>query len=397
MKARGAETEQSDRCKSILRDTNLYVIFCVTLMAVLGVSSITPAFPKMAEELGVSAGSIGLLITVFTLPGIFLALVFGIMADRWGRKKVLVPSLFVFAVAGGACAFVRDFQVLLALRFVQGIGAACLGSLNAAIIGDLYAGRDRAAAMGYNASVLSIGTASYPAIGGALATLGWNYPFLLSFTAIPVGFFVLFSLGSPEPGDGQKFGAYIKGVWRGIKSRQVLGLFAACAVTFIILYGVYLTYFPISMGKVFSAPPFLIGLMMSSMSLATMLSSSQMGRLARRFSERTLMMVGFAFYAASLMAIPFAPDVRALILPAVIFGLAHGVNVPSVQTLLAGLAPMEQRAAFMSANGVVLRLGQTVGPVLMGLIFGMAGLPAVFVAGAALAAGMVIFVAMVIK
>ena len=54
-------------------------------------------------------------------------------------------------------------------------------------------------AMGLNGSVLSVGTTSYPLIGGALATFAWNYPFLLALAAVPVGFLVLRFLHNPEP------------------------------------------------------------------------------------------------------------------------------------------------------------------------------------------------------
>jgi MFS family permease len=67
------------------------------------------------------------------------------------------------------------------------------------------------------------------------------------------------------------------------------------------------------------------------------------------------------------------------------FGAAMGLNIPSLQTLLAGLAPAERRAAFMSINGMVLRLGQTLGPVVMGVMYASGGLRAPFFGGAVLA------------
>lgn len=169
----------------VYRDRNLQLIFGVTLMAVLGVSSITPVFPQIARAFGVSPQEVGLLITVFTLPGVLLTPILGVLADRWGRKPVLVPALLLFGVAGGACGFAPRYDVLLALRFLQGVGAASLGSLNLTLIGDLYGAKSRTAAMGYNASVLSVGTGSYPTIGGALALFGWSYPFLLPLLALP--------------------------------------------------------------------------------------------------------------------------------------------------------------------------------------------------------------------
>ncbi len=66
--------------------------------------------------------------------------------------------------------------------------------------------------------------------------------------------------------------------------------------------------------------------------------------------------------------IPFVPNLWTLIIPIIIFGVAHGINILTIQTRLAGLAPMEYRAAFMSINGIVIRLGQTLGPLLIGII-----------------------------
>jgi len=65
---------------------------------------------------------VGLLITAFTLPGIILVPIMGILADKFGRKKILVPSLMLFGIAGGSCFFFKNFSILLLLRFLQGIG-----------------------------------------------------------------------------------------------------------------------------------------------------------------------------------------------------------------------------------------------------------------------------------
>jgi MFS family permease len=71
----------------------------------MGVASLTPAFPKIAQELQLNKTQVGLLISVFTLPGIFLTPIAGILADRIGRKKVLIPSLLIFAFIGIAYTF----------------------------------------------------------------------------------------------------------------------------------------------------------------------------------------------------------------------------------------------------------------------------------------------------
>jgi MFS transporter, ACDE family, multidrug resistance protein len=369
---------------SLLRDSNLHIIFLITLTAVLGVASITPAFPQIAQELNVPPQSIGLLIIVFTLPGVFLTPVLGVFADRVGRKRVLVPSLFLFGIAGCLCAFTRDFSILLILRFFQGVGAATLGSINITLIGDLFAGKQRAEAMGYNASVLSVSVATYPFIGGALATAGWFYPFYLPLIAIPIGLIVVFKLRNPEPKQTQSLRAYLKSALLSLKNRNAILYFATSMIVFIILYGSYLTYTPILLADRFSASSFEIGLVLSFMSVITAVVSLQAGRLAQRFGEKQLLIASFPFYAASLLLVPKAPSMWAVSAALSLFGVGQGINMPALQSLLTALAPIQYRAAFMSMNGMVLRIGQSLGPLIMGGFYMIGGVQSTFYAGAML-------------
>jgi len=378
--------------RRIYLDTNLQIIFGITLTTILGIVSITPAFPRMVQELNISVKDIGLLITFFAFPGILLTPLLGFLADRWGRKKIIVPALMLFGIAGGACFFVYDFNLLLILRFFQGIGAASLGSINVAMIGDLYSGKERTAAMGYNSSVRNIGSASYPAIGGALAMMGWHYPFILSSIAVPVGLLVLFSLKNPEPKNKQNIKKHLNDVWKRIQNRQIIGLLIIGTVTFIIFFGSYMLCFPLLIGRSFGASPLIIGVIMSSMSLTAAFTSSQLGKLARVYSEKTLLKVAFIFYILALLMIPFVFKLWAFLIPIMIFGIAHGINIPIIQTLLAGLAPMEYRATFMSISGMTFRVGQTLGPFLMGLVIGVWGIGGAFYAGAGLSIVMFIII-----
>jgi MFS family permease len=345
----------------------------------------------------VSSGQVGLLITVFTLPGIVLTPVLGVLSDRHGRKRILTPALILFGVAGGLCVFARSFELLLVLRFFQGMGAAALGTINVTVIGDIYSGHERSDALGYNSSVLSIGTATYPAIGGLLATLGWFYPFALAWTAIPVGLLVLFSLNNPEPHNEQRLKDYFGDVWKRLRHRQVLGLLCASLLTFIILFGPQLSFLPILMNDRFDAPSYLIGAVLSFGSLTTALTSTQLGRLTTRFSEKALLRTAFLLYAVALAAVAVAPTLPLLFVPAVIFGVAQSLNIPIVFSLLNGLAPSENRGAFMSINGMTLRLGQTIGPLLMASTAGFFGLAGAYLAAAGLAIASFLIVLVLIR
>jgi MFS family permease len=380
------ETQESRKPDfTLFRDVNLQMVFGVTLISVMGVASVAPLFPAIARDLGISPAQVSWLITAFTLPGVFLPPFLGVMTDRVGRKSVLVPSLFLFALAGAGCAFTRDFETLLLLRFLQGMGASSLSGMNVTLVGDLYKGNRRVDALGFNASVLSMGTAVYPALGGALGLLGWHVPFALPLLAIPVGLGALLILETPAlPASKPPLKAYLLQAARMAKDPRILGVFLASTSTFVILYGSFHTYLPILMAGRFRVSSLVIGLMASSMSLSNALLASQAGRLGRMYGERNVLRTSFILFALALVLIPLMPRLALLLLPTLVYGCAQGMNIPATQALLSDLAPEENRAVFMSLNGMVLRLGQTIGPLLMGWVFVTFGPEAPFYAGALL-------------
>jgi MFS family permease len=354
---------------NLLKDVNLYVIFGITLTSIMGVSSIAPALPSIARSLNVSTDQIGLLITFFTIPGILFTPVLGILADRFGRKRILIPSLFLFGIAGTACAFSVSFEQLLTFRFLQGMGSASLGVINLTLLGDLYNEKDRVTALGYNGSILSVGTALYPAIGGALAIAGWNYPFYLTLLAIPVGIFAAVSLKKVAIDTSLNIGHYFKQILVAVKSRFVIGLFSSMFLTFFMLYGGYITFFTILLDERFGFSALSIGLLLSSSSLITAVTSSQLGKLAHRFNEKNLILTASILYGLFFLSIPSISNVWVFLLPVSIFGIAQGINIPSILNLITGYAAKEYRAAFLSINWMIMRVGQALGPYLLGIVY----------------------------
>ena len=385
------EEKRKDK-RRIYLDTNLQIIFGITLTYIMGVAIITPAFPKIVKELNILAKDVGLLIAVFSFPGILLTPFLGVIADRWGRKRIIVPSLMLFGIAGGLCFFVRNFQQFLILRLIQGIGAATLGSLTVTIIGDLYSGKKLVAAMGYNSSIRSIGSAIYPAIGGALAMMGWHYPFILPVIAVPIGFLVLFNLKTPEPENEVHISEHLNIVWKKLRNRQVVGLLVIGIVIFVMLFGSYMTYFPLLLGNSFGLSSLIIGLIIASVSLIAAFTSSQLGKIIKLFSRKAILKISFILYALALSIIPLISQPWLFFIPIIIFGIAHGMNIPVIQALFAEASPLKYRATFMSVSGMTFRVGQTLGPLLMGIVISIWGIGGAFYAGAALSVTMFIII-----
>ena len=155
-----------------------------------------------------------------------------------------------------------------------------------------------------------------------------------------------------------------------MKNRKVMGLYLISIMTFIVLYGAYMTFIPLHLASRFQSSAPAIGLIMSVGSLSTALTASQLRVLNRLLAPERLITLAFALYALSFWAIPWAPGHWFVAFPVALFGIAQGMNYPVVMSLLAGRASTEHRAIFMSVNGMVLRVGQTLGPLIMAGVCG---------------------------
>ncbi len=383
--------------KILLKDQNLLLVFAATLVVTSSVTAITPAFPNVVEQLGVSAGAVSLIVTAYTLPAIVLTPILGVFADRHGRKRVLVASLLVFGLAGGACFFADNFNLLLALRFIQGVGGAALLSTNITIIGDLFEGVSRSKSMGYNATVNGFGTTLYPALGGALALIGWNYPFLISAAAVPVGLLLIPFLKIPEPKNKQRFSHYLRGVQEVIKHREVVGLFILTIGDNIAVVGALFTYLPLYLENTYGASALLAGIAISVWAASYSLGTTVIGKLTEKTSPRLLIKVAFALSAFTMATLPLFGSALWTFVPVAMLGIAHALHLPNTQTLLTDAAPSGYRGALVSLQTMVKRIGETTGPLLMAGVYSAFGGAAVFFVAAVVGLSMVAVAMLLLK
>jgi MFS family permease len=364
-------------------DGNILIVISIALTAVLGVMSVNPILPAVAKSLNIPAQSVGLIMTSYLLPVAIGTPIFGVLADRLGRKNILVPSLLVFALGGILSAFAQDFRSLIEWRFLQGLGAASLEFLQLAAIADIYKGRMLPVAMGLNAAAIGLSATVYPMIGGGLAQLSWRYTFLLSAVAIPLALLVMFKLKLPQRQTKTKavpLKIYLKNALKSISNRHVLGLMLAILALFFLEFGICFICVPIFANSL-GASSATIGILLACMEISLALVAPQLGWLVQRFSEFSLIKFSFVISALSLSLVPLMNNVWFLFIPLILFGAAQGIAMPLIQTSLAQLAPKDYLAGFMSLNVTVQSLGRALGPIVAGIAFGVLGLRNVFYLG----------------
>ncbi len=390
MSANTAPAGQNISFLQACADGPTLIAFSLTLIMTIGVAGITPVLPAVMQKFAATPISVAWVITIFTLPGVLILPLVGMLADRYGRKTVLMPSLVIFIFASVGAGLAESFAGLLFWRFVQGLGSTAMGFLPSVILADRYQGPALPRLMGYNAAVLSVGTAIAPALGGLFGALHWRLPLMLGLAALlPLIVALRIPLRGKAQGSGLK--EYWGSSWATIKNPYTILLFIFGFLSFLMLYGPIITCLPLLQQQKFAATPMVIGIFSVLFSLGGCLSSAFLGRLTGRFSLRTLLAGSQLLYIAGLLAIPLVPAsaMPFLALPLIIYGLGQGLNTPIVIMLQVRRAPDENKASIMSTHNMLMRLAQSLAPVMFGYIYHHASPTAAFFTGAFVAGIMV--------
>ena len=379
-----------------LKDPRLYYIFGVTLVMLMAFSSIVPCLPTLTRHFRVNSEQTAYIMTVYTIPGIILTPVSGMLSDRFGRKSVLVPALLISGCAGAACAFAPNFQIFLLFRFLQGVGTAPLTALAYTIIGDIYNDANRRTlAMSFNSGVFSLGMTVFPVIGGWLSEIEWYLPFFLTLIAPPLAFLIWRYMPLKKSASSSAtFHDYIKNTAGIIAQRRTLVLLCVGLATLMLLYGVIYTHFPIFADNQFQALPSVIGTTFSLSALGIITATLIMNFLLRRFTSIRLIQMGFCLFMLVMSFIPLSQNMHWTWPIFYIWGLGQGLVFPNLNGTLAGLAPAENRGALMAVNGFTYSLAQTGGPLLFGCIYAFLGIKSVFISAAVLALCIIVLVAL---
>jgi MFS family permease len=353
------------------RSPRLYLLLATAAVAPLDVTVVGPALPAIADAFGVSSARSGLVITAFAAPGAVLAPVVGMYADRFGRRRVVVPCLLIYGVAGLAVTLATDLWQVLVLRAVQGsVGGSILASLTLALVGDYYDGPQRNAVMGVVSAGISFSAAAGPVLGGVLAARSWDGPFYLYGTSVVVAAAVYWFLDPPPVDATTDRGgswSYLRDAAASLPAREALLVYGATFGGFVLFFGGVLTAVPFLLEGTYGLASGRVGALVTGATMPAAVVAVLNGRFARHLSNLGLIAAGFVGYAAGLVGVWAAASATGVLLTLGIFGVGHGLLLPSAASALSELAGPEFRGGVMSLRTSVVLGAQAVGPPLFTL------------------------------
>ncbi len=320
-----------------------------------------PSFPDLQSDLGVDVPLVQLTLTAF-LAGAAIGQFFtGVISDALGRRTTLIGALAAFTALSVIAAFAPNIQVLIALRFAQGVCASAGAALSRAVVGDLATGEQTTRAMSLLIAMLGLGPAVGNPLGAVLAEWGgWRAALggLAAFAALMtiVAYLVIPESLPIERRHPARFGSLVRNV------RAVLGnpAYVFFAASFALSYGALMVYIGSSsflVQGVLGADPAVYAMTFAAGAVSYVLGALGNARLARRIGT------GRALATSQAVAITAASAIA----------VCAALGALTVGAWVALLCPFMAGVAGAMSNSSALSIGQSVGVIgagsaLLGLV-----------------------------
>jgi DHA1 family multidrug resistance protein-like MFS transporter len=342
----------------------------------------SPVLPLFALYLGAGPEAIGFAVGISTVTGIFFKLPSGALSDVIGRKKTMLIGLVVFAVMPFTYLLVKDYQLLIVIRFVHGLATAVYGPVSMAVVADV-AGAKKGEMLSWFSSVTIIGNLLGAPLGGFILhsspgaggpTLGdFQTAYILSgfagLMSLVLAFGVLRDGRKVEKHNGLKeaYRKFISGIKEVMSDRRVVvtsGMEGLQNMT----VGALEAFLPIYAVKVAGLNEFQAGLLWGVQVVITILSKPVMGRTSDRYGRKPLITAGLVLCAFSFGAIPLLKDFYLLAIAAVFFGLGESFVTSSSAALVADVCKEKHFGTAMGTFGTIFDIGHATGPILAGFL-----------------------------
>ena len=348
---------------------NLKIAWIGTFFTGASFSIVMPFMALYVEELGVKGAMVewyaGLSVALSALASALVSPVWGRLADRYGRKPMMIRASMVMTFTMGGLAFVPNVFLMLFLRILNGLFAGYVPNATALIASQAPQQRS-GYALGTLSTGLTAGVLIGPLLGGALSeAFGMRGTFLL------VGLILFICCLLTIFGLREDFQPIEKGemmslsqVFAKIPSKSLLiGLFVTSMIIQISaqsiapILALYIRYLGQSDNILFYS-----GLIVSAMGFSSLLSTPYLGRLGDRIGNHRLLLMGLFYSFLLYFLCGFAGSALQLGLLRFAYGFGVGALMPSVNSLLTKMTPKEGISRIFSFNQSFSYIGQVLGP-----------------------------------
>lgn len=378
----------------MLRDPRLLVLLVAGSLTTMAGGVVAPILPEMIQQLNLDPALAGNLVSLHCLTIALFSPPLGIVADRIGHLRVLIPSLIFYALFGVAGAFMHSLIPLLVVRGLLGAASGGIAAAGLGILGNMYEGEARSQALGYATSTLTIMGIAFPLVGGWVGSIHWQWAFGLYGVGLPLA--ILAAQFLPEKtapkskGDAKDAGSKLLHV---LGHPYTIRLLVALSLVSVAMYAVVI-YAPQYLKQTIDATSMVNGIVLASRAIgAALISAFGAKQLAHRFGRSTTIAIGLGLMALTLSTIPVLHQLGWILVTAIFFGVGFGLVLPTLYGTLANLAPSTLKSSVLAAGTGAGFLGQFISPILLGPVLTSYSLEWVFYAAAivALLAGVLLF------
>lgn len=342
---------------------------------------VSPVMPEVKEQLQIDPQWAGTLVGMHCLTVALFSPIWGILADRIGKLRVLIPSLIFYAIFGMSGAWAQNFHSLLLSRALLGAASGGVAAASIGIISSMYDGEARTRILGYATSALAISSIIFPLLGGFIGSQNWQYAFFLYGLGFPVALGAALILREEPRKSSLVDMSQSKKLIQSLKEPSVLTLFLALGLTSAIFY-VVIVYAPLHFKATLGADTTFNGAILASRAVgAAVISATGASRLAKRLGSAKAIGLGFTLMGLSLITIPFLEQFYLILPTAVIFGMGFGVVMPNLYDSLSKLNSKEVRSSVLAIGTGASNLGQFLSPLFLGPVWKHGGI-SVFYVGA---------------
>lgn len=356
----------------------LLVIFLIVFFDLVSFGIIIPILPYYAKEFGADAFAWSWVMAIFSIAQFIFAPVWGGMSDVYGRRPILLGSIFLGALAAVALAFANSIEWIFICRLLAGIFAANISTATA-YIADSTTPENRARGMGIIGAGFGLGFIFGPAIGGLLAPHGLHVPILVAAGLGLLNFTLAFvilkePLANLEERRGNRRRYDLNLV------RETLAASATRTPALIFFLSTFaFTQLEVSFGFFvldrFGYGPREAGSLLALMGIIMVLiQGGLIGRLAKRFGEVKLVRFALPLMGLALVGAALATAIWPFALCLVAIAAANALVNPSLSSLMSQAAPPERMGGMMGVYQSASALGRIVGPPVAGWLYVSLGL-----------------------